>query len=103
MSGGEEWGPWIEHYGGFIPNEIAGALYQVVFDDGDEFIGEAGDEGESLYGMEVTSGYEGWTWKNSYELGLGLDARIIRYRIRKPKGLTILEGVLEPLPEQVDA
>jgi hypothetical protein len=29
--------------------------------------------------------------------------RLIRYRIRKPKGLTILEELLEDLPERVDA
>jgi len=28
---------------------------------------------------------------------------VIRYRIRKPRGLTILEGLLENLPEEVDA
>jgi hypothetical protein len=29
--------------------------------------------------------------------------RLIRYRIRKHKGMTILEGLLEDLLEQVDA
>jgi hypothetical protein len=55
----------------------------------------------------VAIGFESWSddEPNAWLWGslLNRSYDIIRYRIRKPRGLTILEGLLENLPESVDA
>jgi hypothetical protein len=85
----EEWGPWIEHDGGFVPH-LAG--YWV---EGDEVFHTFVRRDE----WRVETGFgASWNWANWPEF-----SKIIRYRIRKPRGLTILEGLLENLPEHVDA
>lgn len=97
----EEWGPWEEHGGRSVPVSI-GALVNAIFDDGDEAVFREGsnDLSESREGMEVSGeGTAGWVWDETpYPY-----TKIIRYRIRKPKGLQILEAILQDLPETVEA
>lgn len=90
----EQWGPWIEHPGGFVPSETRGAFYHLEFDDGDQFIGRDGVPGTSLRGADCVPSDDGWTWRYSFELGLGSYARVIRYRI--------LQDIARD-PEKVDA
>ncbi len=83
--------PWIEHDGTCHP-VAKGAIAQVMWFDG----------GTSEF-RPISAGY-GWLWRSLDRSGwTGNYAPIIRYRIRKPRGLTILEGLLESLPERVDA
>lgn len=96
MSG--EWGHWIEHDGKGCPVAV-GTVVEATFEN---LAGEVGDE-------VVTVGAKGgfsWDWsyfgKPPYP-GAKYAERIIRYRLRKPRGLTVLEGLLENLPEKVDA
>ncbi len=44
---------------------------------------------------------DAWSWRDCLARGKP-SWRIVRYRIRKPSGLTLLEGLLENLPEKVD-
>lgn len=87
MSGGDEWGPWIEHDGG--PRPVAAGVIVAIQIRG-HWTAPNGNPDCDIAGVWA------WHWDG------GVDD-IIRYRIRKPKGLTILESLLENLPEQVDA
>ena len=83
----EEWGPWSEHDGG--PRPVPrGTFCHVLYEDGDEVIGPVG---VGFDGRGINTELEPW----------GDPVLIVRYRIRKPRGLTILEGLLEELPEKV--
>jgi hypothetical protein len=94
----EDWGPWIEHDGKGCPLPV-GTAYSAfdVWADGHEeyFEAFAGERG-------------GFSWDWQWSLGSPpghkyAATRIVRYRVRKPRGLTILEGLLSDLPETVDA
>jgi hypothetical protein len=99
----EEWGPWIEHDGKGCP--CVGQYVQYVIGkckDGSDpsfdihFPGPHEKRvGKCVYeGIAINDG--GWCWgPHSYPN--------IRYRVRKPRGLTILESLLADLPEKVDA
>jgi hypothetical protein len=93
----EEWGPWIEHDGQGCP--CVGMVVHVVCRSGEQKVVIAGEQcakaGVSVNGIESAWVYSPHSIFSRHE--------IIRYRIRKPKGLTILEGLLEDLPERVDA
>lgn len=91
MSDEGEWGPWIDHDGKGCP--CRGDWVQAQDRSGD--IMEARATGE--YGEAGSA----WDWASIPHIWW--DAAIIRYRIRKPRGLTILESLLENLPEEVDA
>lgn len=84
-----EWGPWIEHDGKGCP--CVGSYVRV------ETKGKIGGFAAGLFGRIIndrTAEYipnnknaGSWTWKHG-------DAHVVRYRIRKPKGLTILTDIL---------
>lgn len=85
----EEWGPWIEHDGKGMPchpKEITHTIDRY----GEEWIAEAGAE------INVCQYGSSWVWEDYDPLG----CEIIRYRIRNPRGLTILQSLLETLPER---
>lgn len=99
MSEGEAWGPWVEHDGQPRPN-LNGVWMRVQTANGRDEEGrmECADcPSAGHLAPFVWQSLPAWMW----------DVRIIRYRIRKPRGLIILETVLERLPadnrEQVDA
>lgn len=91
-----EWGPWIEHDGKGCPcvREYVQAVAERMPGDFVEVEGPCGEKGG-----------ESWNWEFwlRRDVDGNLFARIIRYRIRKPRGLIILESLLENLPEEVDA
>lgn len=97
----EEWGPWIEHDGSSDPVS-AGNYCQCEFDGSVKSLISLGLDGK--YWKYVsdrvaecwTDCDNQWDWDDVY-------ARIIRYRVRKQKGLKILEALLHDLPESVDA
>lgn len=95
MSG--EWGPWIEHDG--LGCHCIGKWVQAQRRSGRIVEGIAGSDCRAR-GYSPDSDESAWTHR--YCPGFTGDW-IIRYRIRKPRGLTILESLLENLPEQVDA
>lgn len=80
-----EWGPWLIHDGGDCP--CVGYYVRVEGLDA-----RGGYQADDMIASNVPS----WNWKN---YGLRntsgqLISKIIRYRIRKPKGLTILQSIL---------
>ena len=83
----ETWGPWIEHQSSLCPPVASGVFVEVAERDG---------EHDAAFAEEF-----GWYWSSCCPECKAGD--ILRYRIRKPRGLAILEGLLENLPEQVDA
>ena len=85
----EEWGPWIEHDGRGIPANVVGAWCEVT--------------GHQPWGNIVTRQGKVATGAAFAERDTLLGPRVIRYRIRKPRGLTILESLLADLPEKVDS
>lgn len=84
----EEWGPWIEHDGKGCP--CRGEYVQGKFDD------DRPDAFGIAYG--VLNAESAWLWENAHRVAV-----LIRYRIRKPKGLTTLESLLTNLPQLEDA
>lgn len=86
----EEWGPWIEHDGRSRPQV---GTY-VFVEDGRKLTGEmciVESFGEADAFLWDTIPVQQW------------EQRVLRYRIRKPKGLTILEKLIADLPETVGA
>lgn len=91
----EEWGPWIEHDGLRAPDLRLGVFVQCQSERNTvEFFVE-----------ESAAKWKGW-FKKYYGTrdakGFFWDT-VRRYRVRKPRGLIILEGLLEELPEGVNA
>ena len=100
----EEWGPWIEHDGRVCPVPVG--TYVMTFSNADGVriskagMTEIGAAGYRLHGMENVAGKSKWIW---LEDGPGYFG-VIRYRIRKPRGLTILQRIAEqPQKERVEA
>lgn len=88
MSG--EWGPWIEHDGMGCP--VPGdTMVSVEFRIPPRSI-------EFTRGNPECDRAKVWIWVND-----GKRDDIIRYRIRKPRGLIILQELIEKLPEGVEA
>ena len=83
----DEWGPWIEHDGQGCP--VVGQYVQVVAEWKDHITGSDG--------LVVRPGPD-WYWRNFPKTWM-----VRRYRIRKPRGMAILESILADTPEQVNA
>ena len=97
----EEWGPWIEHDQSGVPNEVLGRWIEVIclhpngWQDQDEF--KHPDAPLSFDWEHVwLSGYA------SKETGKPL-VEIVMYRIRKPRGMAVLEEISNGVREDVDA
>ena len=87
----ESWGPWID---GSVPPPV-GAYVQMDCVD----LKGRGDMTHECVVLRI----EGETVIISPTLPVYRCWQVDQYRIRRPKGLTILEGLLENLPEDVDA
>lgn len=88
---GNEWGPWVEHDGMGCP--CVGMITQWEFDaDLIYKVGAVDIHGNEIIGPRTAQGRpengEAWSWTAGYY-------RVIRYRIRKPKGMTILEQLVK--------
>lgn len=88
----DQFGPWIDHDGTGRPVP-KGTVVEI--------------EAENITGLvkrheAVANGDAGtaWDWGS---VSLDQPWRVIRYRIKKPRGLVILEGLLSDLPEAVPA
>lgn len=84
----DEWGPWIEHDASPCPIAV-GTWCEVIcrFRSGRE---------ESLQGRLGPKSKACPSWIMPDHLGPW--NQVIRYRIRKPRGLTILQELIENLP-----
>ena len=88
----DEWGPWIEHDGRGCPLPD-GVVVELVTADGERAAGIIlkGEPGVNVWDWAECRAYRRWEW------------RLLRYRIRKPRGVIVLEALLADLPESVDA
>ena len=79
QEGVEAWGPWILHDGKGCPVR-PGTIVEVVCEDRFGF---------AMRQVTTVKGgsYSSWDWTHYPEL-----KRIIRYREKKPRGLSMLEG-----------
>ncbi len=102
----EEWGPWIEHDGA-EPSISRGSLAEIVF-QGCLIVPEDRQPCDLV-------NWPGFYWRwTRVRTGLFSSvmrrvcddpayAPVIRYRIRRPRGMVILEALLENLPEDCPA
>ena len=82
----EQWGPWIEHDGRPATN-LVGYWVMVEVEYGGGF--RETSECRVLHGNGGS-----WTWSPGF-------TRAIRYRIRKPRGLTMMEDLIADIPQPV--
>jgi len=88
MTDDADWGEWQTHDGKVCP--CVGQVVRLQFND----------QSHTVCGPIVATGHPAsWVWDFQFYRWW----KILKYQIRKPRGLTILEGLLENLPEQVDA
>jgi hypothetical protein len=81
----DEWGPWIEHSGRGYPVP-PGTTVEAI---------ERSGRREIVTVRWAFRSYNAWDWKTCPDCA---DQHVIRYRIRKPRGLTILQNLLAELP-----
>ena len=86
MSDQEDWGPWIEHDGKGCP--CVGEWIHVVSFKGDEAEGIA----KPSCNNPVAWRRSRWFWRD-YDDGMRIDGAK-KYRIRRPKGISILTAIL---------
>jgi hypothetical protein len=86
----DEWGPWIEHDGKPVPH-LAGLWAEIV----NKFSSERIEKEERRI---ITGMGRSWDWSNSPRF-----APVIRYRVRKPRGLTVLENLIADQPQLAEA
>ena len=92
MTDDNEWGPWIEHDG--MRRPVKDAFIEIEFRCGDIWVGHLGgaDEVRTSGGVVArpeTDESSSWVW--------GTHAPkwdVIRYRIRKPRGMAVLQEVV---------
>jgi len=86
----EEWGPWIAHDGSGCP--VAGMFTRDMLADGTTEDGIVDPSCASPPPDYCSL----WIWASIPDYKF--HRRVIRYRIRKPKGTAILQSLLENLP-----
>ena len=92
-----EWGPWIEHDGKGCPCVGQYVQAERTTFKIDECI--AGADAIRDYGSANVCG-SAWVWIKHPDLN---NDWFIRYRIRKPLGMVILEAILADLPAPVES
>ena len=85
-----EWSNWIEHDGKSCP--VEGQYVQVQSKNGSFWEGIAGADCKK-YGINVQTGPgSAWIWSPQPELA---EYEIKLYRIRKPKGVQVLDEIMQ--------
>lgn len=85
----EEWGPWVIHDGMGCPLQ-QGTIVEVRFQDA---FGYKSNVVTTVTGGEFSS----WNWEHYPEL-----KKIVRYREKKPRGLSMLQEMLQDLDAPSD-
>jgi len=91
----DDWGPWIEHDGNGCP--CVGEWVHVLFDH--KSLREASSTMTLIAdGWEaVGTPFGGASWYSTKSIA----CHVIRYRIRRPRGMAILNAILTNLPAPV--
>lgn len=87
----DEWGPWIEHNGSGCPVQN-GTFVEALTINRDWCVFH-----EAAIVMSSHIPCSSWTMRDNQ----GRYTQVIRYRIRKPRGMIILEALLQDLPQTV--
>lgn len=89
----EEWGPWVEHDGKKCP--VIGQYVQCETDrDVKRVLCDATIiSPRVLETIPRTGTGKSWLWSEDKRF-----AKIVRYRVKKPKGLKMLEQLIQNLP-----
>jgi len=86
----DEWGPWIDHNGSGCPCVGMWVQAKAVAPSGKKILAE---------GMAGSNGGDSWDWsKFGNVFGKALVAKITEYRIRKPRGMAVLEALVADVP-----
>lgn len=96
MSNDAEWGPWVEHDGRGVPHAVRGKLVRAEFESSPGCF----SIGEGIAGSGSGLSWDWSLWSTVDPTDGFLIPRIIRYRVRKPKGLTILEQIVASPPQE---
>lgn len=89
----DEWFPWVEHDGRGCPL-TDGTIVRIELADGRVFTG--------TIKRSSGRGVDCWQWHECKMVGKW-EWRVVRYRLRKLRGMVILKNLLTDLPERVDA
>ncbi len=94
MSDDSEFGPWVLHDGKGCP--CVGKYVQA------DLVGGSNGKLCTLEGMAGLKGGICWDWRNfGKATPKGRVSKVIRFRIRRPKGMAILNAILADLPAPV--
>ncbi len=94
----EQWGPWLRHHGGGMPVKV-GTLVDAYTLVPKRFPKDGDRRKVGIAGVDLVNSWN-WTPKNRATFpSLPIDF----YRVRRPKGLSILEGLLVKDAELEDA
>ena len=86
----DEWGPWIDHDGQYVPQLAGSFVESTVMCD---------QRGPMTSCHWIKHGIGGsWGWENE-----GTYCLITCYRIRKPRGMAVLEAIARNVPEYISA
>lgn len=94
MNNEDEWSDWIEHDGKGYPDLQDGVVAEVT-----ERANEHGPSykiGDVRTGVVIITSKINAPWFRGKAI-----ADIIRYRIRKPRGMAVLESILADMPETI--
>lgn len=94
----DEWSEWVEHDGSGCP--CIGEYVQLEYDVEVDATMWRGPSDAIIHGKRVEvivrrGPLNSWNWRIGW-------ARVIRYRIRKPKGLTILTNILREVERECE-
>jgi len=103
----EEWGPWIEHDGSGCPVPV-GTIVKLElegfvkngrwnFQEGTKVLHTSIDKAIVI---RAAANNHSWNWDNYGKLTTRNTrvSKVLRYQVKKPKGLVILEKLLQELP-----
>lgn len=95
----DEWGPWIEHDGSGCPLP-AGTLGEAKLRCG-RVASFRACCGSTLGGpyVKATASGSAWIWGSS----VYTEQEVVRYRIRRPRGMAVLDKAMTDLPQEVEA
>lgn len=101
MTEGDEWGPWIEHDGKGCPVPV-GTIGQATLRCARiaPFCAGMGSTRGGPYKPATFKGSSAWEWGGKPQKYVGEE--VISYRIRKPRGLVILDQIIADLPALPD-
>lgn len=87
MSDLDEWGPWIEHDGKGMPDEVIGVDLECMVERNEDMPETKAEDCEEIASAP-------WLWAI-----IPCDYRVIRYRVRKPRALRDLIDLAANLPD----